>query len=110
MKSLSRGSLVVYCLVDLFGGLPRPTPRFPLPPKLKRLLSPQSYVENGILRVYARLFRGPSERCLPESLLESETALSSGNHESFIFGWVKFGLRHLPLHAISNAILHVTNM
>src|SRR3989475_7382539 len=55
---------------------------------------------------YAGLFRGPSERCLSESLLEGETALSSGNHESLVFGWVTLGLRDLLLHVISNAILH----
>src|SRR3989442_15609186 len=105
-----QGSLVIDCPVNLFGRLPRPSQRFALQSKRNRLPSPERDVENGILRIYAGFFRGPSERCLSESLLEGETALSSGDHESLVFGWVKFGLRHLPLHGISNAILHVASM
>src|SRR5713101_120209 len=97
------GSLVIDCPVNLFGRLPRPSQRFTLQSKIKRLLSPERDVENGILGLYARFFRCPSKRGLSEGLLESETSLSSGDHESLVFGWVKFGLRHLPLHGISNA-------
>src|SRR6267143_1908240 len=103
MKSLSRGSLVINSRVNVYGGLPRPFQRFTLQSELERLPSPKRDVENGILRIYARLFRGPSNCRLSESFLESETALSSGDHESLVFSWIKLGLRYLSLHGISNA-------
>jgi len=63
-------------------------------------------MEDRIIRVYARFFLDPLERCLSQSFLDGQVALLGRRGQRRILFGIQLRLGYLTLHVESHVIAH----